>query len=193
MAKVIECEAEPMDGKAEPKASAGAKPKRKRGGGPKTEAGKWAVAKNALKHGLLSSGGLMKDEDVYLSVSFGIALEEDLAPEGELERLLAGRIASCAWRLRRVQFLDRDMLFHMSYDRYTGKDTSIADSLMRSGASGIEALGKFNRYEVMIERSMYRAIHELQRLQAARRGEHVPAPVVADVDVIVSGGPERAD
>ena len=30
---------------------------------------------------------------------------------------------------------------------------------------------------------MVRAMHELERLQANRAGEHVPAPVVVDVDV----------
>ena len=39
------------------------------------------------------------------------------------------------------------------------------------------------RYEPHIDRSLYEALHKLQRLQAARRGEAVPAPVVVDVDV----------
>lgn len=39
------------------------------------------------------------------------------------------------------------------------------------------------RYETAIERGLYRAIHELQRLQSARNGQNVPAPVVLDVDL----------
>jgi len=39
------------------------------------------------------------------------------------------------------------------------------------------------RYETSIERGLYRALHELQRLQAARRGEAVAAPVAVDVCV----------
>ena len=43
------------------------------------------------------------------------------------------------------------------------------------------AFSKLSRYEAGIERSLYRAIHELQRLQAGRRDAKVPAPVVIDV------------
>ena len=42
---------------------------------------------------------------------------------------------------------------------------------------------KVNRYETALERSLYKALHELQRLQAARQGCVVPPPAVVDVDV----------
>jgi hypothetical protein len=42
---------------------------------------------------------------------------------------------------------------------------------------------KLARYETSIERSLYKALDELQRLQAARAGGKVPAPVVVDVNV----------
>ncbi len=38
-------------------------------------------------------------------------------------------------------------------------------------ANGANALSKLSRYETARERSLYRALHELQRLQAARRAE----------------------
>ena len=44
-------------------------------------------------------------------------------------------------------------------------------------------MGGLSRYEVMLERSFYKALHELQRLQAARDGQAVPLPVVVDVSV----------
>ena len=44
-----------------------------------------------------------------------------------------------------------------------------------SDATSANALSKLSRYEVSLERSLYRALHELQRLQAARAGE--PAPL----------------
>ena len=47
------------------------------------------------------------------------------------------------------------------------------------------ALITLSRYEASLERSYYRALHELQRLQHARRGGHVPPPLT--VDVTVSG------
>jgi hypothetical protein len=46
------------------------------------------------------------------------------------------------------------------------------------------AFSKLSRYEAAIERSLYKALHELQRLQAARRAEgDVLPPVAVDVDV----------
>jgi hypothetical protein len=53
-------------------------------------------------------------------------------------------------------------------------------------AEGANAFLKLSRYETAIERSLYKALHELQRLQAARRaggGDGVPPPVAVDVDV----------
>lgn len=44
-----------------------------------------------------------------------------------------------------------------------------------------ETLQKVMRYEAHLERSLFRSLHELQRLQAARAGGHVPAPVAVDV------------
>ncbi len=48
-------------------------------------------------------------------------------------------------------------------------------------AGTVDAFSKLSRYEAAIERSLYRAIHELQRLQSARKGESISAPVVIDV------------
>jgi hypothetical protein len=53
-------------------------------------------------------------------------------------------------------------------------------------ANEANAFSKLSRYEATIERSLYRALHELQRLQAARRAEGSVTPPVA-VDVNVSG------
>ena len=46
-----------------------------------------------------------------------------------------------------------------------------------------ETLDKVARYESSLERSLFRTLHELERIQAARSGEHVPLPAVADVAV----------
>ncbi len=48
---------------------------------------------------------------------------------------------------------------------------------------GSDAFSKLARYEVMLDRSLYRALHELQRLQAIRMGHAVSPPLAMDVDV----------
>ena len=59
-------------------------------------------------------------------------------------------------------------------------------ALVAQGVPGDETLTRLLRYETTIERQLYRALHELQRLQAARAGHPVPAPVAVDVEVGVS-------
>ena len=46
---------------------------------------------------------------------------------------------------------------------------------------------KMNRYETTLERSLYKALHELERRQAARDGQAVPLPVAVDVNLIRPG------
>jgi hypothetical protein len=61
--------------------------------------------------------------------------------------------------------------------------TALGRAFMRD-ANGANAFSKLSRYETPIERSFYRALHELQRLQAARRANmNVTPPVAVDVDV----------
>lgn len=59
-------------------------------------------------------------------------------------------------------------------------------------SSGVDALSKLQRYEAGIERRFFRAQHELQRLQHARLGGHVPPPLAIDVTVN-SGAEVQAD
>ena len=44
-------------------------------------------------------------------------------------------------------------------------------------------LDKFHRYKSHIDKTLYKAIHELQRLQSTRRGQNVPPPQTMDVDI----------
>ncbi len=52
-----------------------------------------------------------------------------------------------------------------------------------------EQFKNLERYEAALPRSMLRMLHELERLQARRAGQHVPAPAVVDVDVSLSESP----
>jgi hypothetical protein len=48
-------------------------------------------------------------------------------------------------------------------------------------------MSRITRYEASIERSLYKSLHELQRMQAVRQGQHVPPPVAVDVTTGRSG------
>lgn len=49
--------------------------------------------------------------------------------------------------------------------------------------AGADPLAKLGRYTTPIEKSFFRALHELQRLQAERRGVAVPPPAAGDLNV----------
>ena len=51
----------------------------------------------------------------------------------------------------------------------------------------LTTLSSLERYETTLFRSLTKALHELQRLQAVRAGERVPAPAAVDVDVSING------
>ena len=156
--------------------------------GPRTPAGKAAVARNGIKHGFLSRECLVKGESEADLVGFGKRLRAQLAPVGELEFLLADRIVATAWRLRRAGALETSLL----NDRSDSKGVGVLANVFPWDTDR-EKIQLLSRYEVTLERSLYRALHELQRLQAAREGRAVPLPAAVDVDVSVSGLGEASE
>ena len=167
--------------------------------GPQTPEGKANVAQNAVKHGLLAEHILIRDENREDYEAFRDTMAHNLQPEGSVESLLAERIITAAWRLRRAVRLERDAI-HTWLDnsirlrekypyRHEEKPEFTPSSIAADTIRNTDAYGKLSRYEAHLERSMYRALHELQRLQAARRGADVPPP--AAVDVTVHGAPEH--
>jgi len=50
------------------------------------------------------------------------------------------------------------------------------------GQNGI-TMHTLSRYESMLEKSFYRAFHELQRLQAMRLGHQVALPIAIDTEI----------
>src|SRR4029077_1776064 len=125
-----------------------------------------------MKHGLLSRESLAKGESEADLVDFGKRLRAQLAPVGELELFLVDRIVSNAWRLRRL----------VSVETRVFNEGETPDKAF-SGYHGRDNLGSLSRYEAMLERAFFKAIHELQRVQAGRDGQDVPLPVVVDVSI----------
>lgn len=146
--------------------------------GPNTAEGKAASSKNSLKHGLLSRSVLLPDEDAEAFAQLGERLMAALNPVGELELVLVDRIIGLVWRLRRLGKIEAGILS----DRYYDAVQTLEDAFMRDSANA-NALSKLSRYETSMERSLYKALHELQRLQAARQGKDVPVPLAVDIDV----------
>lgn len=165
----------------------------RRSTGPKTAAGKAVASRNALKHGLLSKVVLLPGDDGVAFQRLTREMRAALAPLGDLEIFLADRVITSAWRLRRALQIERDMMtadlenrlmwWTMHEDESTPKPT-LGQVV---GQCEDEGLGKVTRYESHLERTFYRALHELQRLQAVRSGTSVPPPAALHLDVDVTG------
>lgn len=158
----------------------------RRSTGPRTTAGKARSAVNATRHGLLSRETLLPDESAADFAAFRARMLAALAPEGELEELLADRVVSGAWRLRRFVAVE-GAVFEGSRKTWKGEERGLGHAFVSSAVNG-DVFSKLTRYEAALERGLFRALHELQRLQAARAGERVPLPVAVDVEL--SGAPE---
>jgi hypothetical protein len=133
-------------------------------GGPKTPQGKDIAKMNALKHGLLSKevliDGESEDELLLITSNFN----QEFEPETEMEKVLVDRIVANIWRLKRAMKME------------DGEVISSGGGLMYDS-------DKFFRYETMLERGIFKALHELERLQARRSGKDVPLPIPVDVDL----------
>ena len=124
---------------------------------------------------------LVFGEDSAALLELSERLQEELEPVGELEDMLVDRIVAAYWRLRRVGRVEADIFSSLS-----GVSNSLGGAFMHDSHHA-NAFSKLSRYETPIEKSLYKALHELQRLQAARHTDSNVSPPLA-VDVDVSGG-----
>ena len=165
--------------------------------GPITPSGKAKATQNALKHGLLARDIVVGIETSEEFERFRDALAERLAPHGELEVLLAQRIIAGAWRLRRAGRIEQEMLDTMFADATAEQDFDELTRLPGSPELGTTTLGavlskaswrwdRLNnvvRYESHLERIVFKSLHELNRVQAARNSQPVIPPAIIDIDV----------
>ena len=164
--------------------------------GPKTPEGKEIASRNAIRHGLLARDLVLEGESREEFDVFAQGLMAHLGPVGHVETMLAEQVVAGAWRSRRVLRVEWELVWqdqHLFITRL-GRDPTAEDTGEAATPAGMMAermvrddtYEKFRRYETSIERGLYRALHEFQRLQAARRGEEVAAPVAVDVCVDVA-------
>src|SRR6266478_2064071 len=139
--------------------------------GPKTPEGRAAVRLNGVKHGLTAETIVLKGESQADFTNLLDSLEAEHAPTSPTEEALVVQLAMATWRLRR--------LYHQEAGFYTcqlqslvgmQKDLNLDDAgrMGHAAAWSESTLTMFNRQEGRLERSFYRALHELQRLRKER-------------------------
>jgi hypothetical protein len=152
--------------------------------GPRTAAGKAVANQNALSHGLTAEQIVLFDERAEDLARFRQELRQALDPADEMEEQLAERITLCAWRLRRAARLEAGLVNSEAEDiRDRGWRPKVG-SAFKCAAFGLDLA---SRYEAALDRSLRRAYALLERRQARRRGEAVPAPIAVDIDGLEEG------
>lgn len=163
--------------------------------GPKSAAGKAKVSRNAIKHGMSANApcvdGLEDEHEWELHLA---GYRESLRPEGYAEQEFADRIASLAWRLRRVVRHETEIIVtglnripqHLreiaQYSK-TALNIPIEESYSQEAIEqaitvhmlpDVKTLPNIMRYEAHLHRQMIQTLHELEAMQARRRGERTP-------------------
>jgi hypothetical protein len=158
--------------------------------GPRTQEGKARSSGNATKYGIYSSRVLLPGEDPTEYNAFLAGMYARLKPADELERLLADRAVAAAWKLRRVQAAEASRVRQLraEYAEWAEKRTALQEvAEMISEADDV--FERYAKWEAAQERSVYRALAELRRAQAARREENERDP---DPEKAPTEAPEEA-
>jgi len=153
--------------------------------GPRTPEGRAAVRLNGVKHGLTAETIVLKGESQADFTNMLESFEAEHAPTTPTEEALVVQLALANWRLRR--------LYHQEAGFYTSKLKTLASiqkdlNLDDAGRMGHlvgwsePELGLFNRQEARLERTFYRALHELQRLRKEREANLASVCQTPEVD-----------
>ena len=166
--------------------------------GPQTPEGKAAVSQNALKHGLSARRDVIITESQAEFDIHSKALLAELAPQGPMESILADRIVSLSWRLKRAEQIQNqtidaideknrfDLMGPNSKINFLKKigrpqpDASNADPALTLGRIALKdfannrVLDRLLMYERRIEHSLYKTTQQLQKLKLLKNAR--PAP-----------------
>jgi len=146
--------------------------------GPRTPEGRAAVGFNALRHGLSAQTTVLPNENAEEFQELLDAFLTEYQPAGPTETLLVDQMAMATWRLRRMRALETG-LFNIRMSQLSrDEDAAALDPRSRAFAydtSGSRSIETLSRYETRIERSFYRALHELEHIRAT---SPIPDPPV---------------
>jgi hypothetical protein len=123
--------------------------------GPRTTNGKMKASRNAWKHGIRSEAVVLPEaEDEREWEAFRDGIYESLDLEGTLEYLMAERVALALWKLRRLEYYQNFATIHRM-------DDALIDLTIAAGYG-------------QLHRQYIQTLHELEAMQARRRGERTP-------------------
>jgi hypothetical protein len=142
--------------------------------GPRTPEGRAAVRLNGVTHGLTAETLVLKGESESDFKAVFEALEAEYQPATPTEETLVADLAMATWRRRR--------LYNMEVGYYNQRLQELADyaneeklndscRLGMIADSNNNTMALIGRQEARLERTYYRALHELQRLRKEREAK----------------------
>jgi hypothetical protein len=155
--------------------------------GPRTPEGKVAASRNSIRHGVYSEAILVLGEEQADFDALRDGMAESLRPIGSLEEGLVDRLSRLWWRLERAGKAEKEALqagaeyAQRQQQRRISEPSHVA--FLTWTTNGCNHLERLGRYETQLEKSFFRILHELERLQARRQGLKVAVPLIVDVNV----------
>ena len=150
--------------------------------GPRTPEGRAAVRLNGVKHGLTAETIVLKGESQADFTNLLDSYEAEHVPASPTEEELVRQLALAAWRLRRLYHQEAGFYAFQSKDTADNTEFLELNQAERMGYVCFvseKTLAMFNRQEARLERTFYRALHELQRLRKERLASLLqPPPIV---------------
>jgi len=160
--------------------------------GPRTHRGKAIVSQNATKHGLSARQAVIGSESHADFNLYRDQMLDELNPQSPMESMLAERIVTLSWQLKRVSRLQNQTIDALNAHNTSGPLSKLTQSLSKphhcphtdpAESSAELALGRlaikdFSNtrvlerllvYERRIENSLYRTTLELQRLNLIKK------------------------
>jgi hypothetical protein len=148
--------------------------------GPKTAKGRQATDLSKITHGARSKMKVLPGvESAKEWKKFAIGLMKSLAPVGALEEEIAVRIAVDLWRQRRIDRAEFAIISKQLKEHLEIISGARESELLPND----NALQRLLTYRRQTDGSIFRYLHELQRLQGERKGKSVLAPMALDVEV----------
>jgi hypothetical protein len=133
--------------------------------GPRTEEGKAASSRNALKAGASSRVAVLPWEDQAQYDALVADTVERYRPQGEREHVLAQLVATTMWRYRRLLNIEAEF---MSAVDDGGSNPHAALAALFADAEGSGKLRLMLRYLANASREYRAALAELRRVQSER-------------------------
>lgn len=130
--------------------------------GPRSLEGKRASSQNSTRHGLSGSTHAVlpgEDPDDFEALVSG--LEQTYEPCTEVECILIDQMAKARWKILRIARLEAEAYEELLTNP---EGASVLGALAQSG----NIFEKLQRYADAAERSFYKALRELEKLQSTR-------------------------